>query len=463
MKILKPVQSALQKLQWWKKPASTNPDQHLLDADSHIQALLSDTNIPAVVKQELSREFAEIEVISDKIKNGEIHIAAFGRVGTGKSSLLNALLGKNVFSTSTLHGETKSSQHSLWDSVKSEHVVLIDTPGIDELEGEDREALAHSVTRVSDIVLLVCEGDLTSTEFEAVRELAEFKRPLLLVLNKSDRYSQRETESLISHLRARCEGLVSPENIIPASADPRPETVIQIDDRGREQSGQRSRSPDISVLQRRLWNILATEGKELAALNAALFTNELDIRVAEKIVAARKSVAEKVIRRKSVAEKVIRNYCLAKGMAVAVNPIPVADLLAAAGTDITMVVHLGRIYGFTLSRREAGNLLLTISAQLLALMGAYWGVNMVSAGLKTISAGMTTALTAGAQGTLAWYATYVTGKAAQTWFAKGKSWGSAGPKETIGEILDNLDRDSILRSARSELLRKIDKKNPLPP
>lgn len=441
------MQSALQKLQWWKKPASTNPDQHLQDADSHIQALLSDTSIPAVVKQELAHEFAEIEAISDKIQNGEIHIAAFGRVGTGKSSLLNALLGKEVFSTSPLHGETKSSQHSLWDSVNSEHVVLIDTPGIDELEGEDREELARSVTRVSDIVLLVCEGDLTSTEFEAVRDLAEFKRPLLLVLNKSDRYSHKETESLLGHLRDRCEGLVSPENIIAASADPRPETVIQIDDQGRELSGQRNRSPDISVLQRRLWNILATEGKELAALNAALFTNELDIRVAEKIVAARKSVAEKVI----------RNYCLAKGLAVAVNPVPVADLLAAAGTDITMVVHLGRIYGFTLSRREAGNLLLSISAQLLALMGAYWGVNMVSAALKTISVGMTTALTAGAQGTLAWYATYVTGKAAQTWFAKGKSWGNAGPKETIGEILDNLDRDSILQSARSDLLRKMNK------
>jgi uncharacterized protein (DUF697 family) len=122
-----------------------------------------------------------------------------------------------------------------------------------------------------------------------------------------------------------------------------------------------------------------------------------------------------------------------------------------------MVIHLGKIYGFSLTRHEAGRLLLTISAQLLALMGAYWSVNMASAALKTISAGMTTALTAGTQGTLAWYATYVTGKAAQTWFAKGKSWGNAGPKETINEILENLDRDSILQTARNDLLKKINK------
>lgn len=58
---------------------------------------------------------------------------------------------------------------------------------------------------------------------------------------------------------------------------------------------------------------------------------------------------------------------------------------------------------------------------------------------------------------LAWYATYVTGNAAETWFAKGKSWGSAGPKETINEIIGSLDQDSILRSARNEILGKLRK------
>ena len=122
-----------------------------------------------------------------------------------------------------------------------------------------------------------------------------------------------------------------------------------------------------------------------------------------------------------------------------------------------MVIHLGNVYGFQLSRREASKLLLTISAQMLLLMGAYWGVNMVSAAMKTVSAGMSAALTAGAQGALAWYATYVTGRAAESWFAKGKSWGSLGPRDTVNEILDSLDRDSILQSARSEISSRLKK------
>jgi len=441
------VLSALQKLQWRKKPTQINPDQHLLDADAQIQTLLSDTSIPAAVKQELFREFAEIESISRKLKEGEIHIAAFGRVGTGKSSLLNALLGRNAFSTSPLHGETQNQQRSQWNSVNSDHVVLIDTPGIDELNGEAREELARSVASMSDIILMVCESDLTETEFEAVRKLANRNRPLLLVLNKSDRYSGQELQSLTKHIQDRCTEFLEPGNIVTVCADPRPESVIRIDAQGAEHPGERPRSPDISQLQNRLWDILDKEGKTLSALNAAMFTNELDGRIAEKIVLARKKVADRVI----------RNYCLVKGLAVAVNPVPVADLLAAAGTDIAMVIHLGNVYGFQLSKREATRLLFTISAQLLLLMGAYWGVNMVSAALKTISAGMTTALTAGAQGTLAWYATYITGRAVESWFAKGKSWGNAGPKETIQEILDNLDRNSILLSARTDIMNGLKK------
>jgi small GTP-binding protein len=445
MTILKQVQSALQKLPWLKKAKTKNPEQHLVNANQQIQTLLTDTSVPSAVRQELFQEFTEMEAISEKLQHSEIHIAAFGRVGTGKSSLLNALLGREVFSTSPLHGETQFQQRSHWDTVNSDHVVLIDTPGIDELEGEAREEMARSVARISDIVLMVCEGDLTETEFKAVRSLAGRKRPLLLVLNKSDRYGAAELNSLLEHLQNRCEVFIEPDNILAASADPRPEQIIRIDEAGNEHPAERPRQADINELKTRLWNILEKEGKTLAALNAALFTTELDGRIAGKIVLARKTVADKII----------GNYCLAKALVVAVNPVPVADLLAAAGTDVAMVIHLGNVYGFQLSRREASKLLLTISAQMLLLMGAYWGVNMVSAAMKTISAGMSAALTAGAQGALAWYATYVTGHAAQTWFAKGKSWGSAGPKETINEILASLDQDSILQSARADIISKL--------
>jgi uncharacterized protein (DUF697 family)/GTP-binding protein EngB required for normal cell division len=366
-------------------------------------------------------------------------------VGVGKSSLLNALLERPAFTTSPLHGETRREGRADWQSLRDGKVVLIDTPGIDELNGAEREALARMVSHRADVTLMLCEGDLTEIEFQALRELCSAQRTVLLVLNKSDRYTAGELEALLQRLEQRCTGLLPADRIIHVSAAPKPETVIRVDEYGTESESRRPRQPDTVLLKERLWALLEKEGQTLAALNAALFASELDEKVATRIVAARKSVAEKII----------RNYCVGKGVLVALNPVPVTDLLAAAGSDVAMVIHLGEVYGFSLSRREAARLLLTISAQLIALMGAYWGMNLVTSALKTASAGLSTALTATAQGALAWYATYVTGKMAQTWFSRGKSWGNAGPRDTARAILESLDRDSIIQTARDDILQRL--------
>jgi small GTP-binding protein len=433
---------------WRSRSATAHglPEHHLLEANRNLRDLLEDTQVPAAVRAELEEEFREIEALAEKLRRDEIHVAVFGRVGTGKSSLLNALIGEKLFATSPLHGETRDTQHAHWRAVAHGRVELIDTPGIDELDGETREALATAAARRADILIMVCEGDLTRIEFEALTTLARRGRPLLLVLNKADRYGADDQALLLQRLRKRCEGLLPAGHILAASADPRPATVIQLDESGREAESLRPRPPDVGTLRQLLWSVLEKEGKTIAALNAALFASELDSTIARRIVEARRAVAERII----------RNYCLAKGLAVAANPVPVADLLAAAGIDVALVLHLGQVYGFQLSRREASRLLLTIATQLAALMGAYWGINLVSSALKTVSVGLSTTLTVSAQGVLAWYATYVTGSVAEAWFARGKAWDQGGPRETVRRILDTLDRDSILVVARREISGYLD-------
>lgn len=446
MTIWSRVQSTLRSWRYRSGAATTaDPERFLLESNRNLRDLIEDSNIPAAVRAELDEEFREIEAISDKLRRAEIHIAAFGRVGVGKSSLLNALLEDSSFPTSPLHGETRAEARSEWRTLRDSHVVLIDTPGIDELNGAERERLAHSISRRADVTLMVCEADLTETEHRALTTLCSGHRAVMLVLNKSDRYTGDERALLLQRLRERCAGLLPADRVLAACADPRPDTVIRIGADGREAEQQRPRPPDVRELRSRLWALLEDQGQALAALNASLFASELDEKVAARIVAARKSVAERIIRR----------YCAAKGLLVALNPVPVMDLLAAAGGDVAMVIHLGEVYGFRLSRREASRLLLTVSAQMLALMGAYWGMNLVSSALKTASAGLSTALTAAAQGSLAWYATYLTGRMAQTWFARGKSWGSAGPRATARAILASLDREQLLRDARDELLPRL--------
>ena len=292
---------------------------------------------------------------------------------------------------------------------------------------------------------MVADGDLTQVEIEAMNLLAAQQRPLILALNKSDLYTDQEAGLLLSALRQHGKGIVPSQNVVLTAADPRPQTVIRIKTDGGETINEVSRSADVSQLTERIWEILETEGKTLAALNAALFAGKLSDQVARRITEVRRDLAERIT----------RSYSLTKGVAVAFNPIPVADLLAAATIDIALVLHLSRVYGLPMSRREGGRLLATIVGQLAALMGAVWGVHLVSSALKGVSLGLSVTITAGAQGALAYYATYLVGRAAESYLMHGKSWGPDGPKRAVKEILDNLDRGSILIQAREDILASL--------
>ena len=414
-------------------------------AAAALRGLLDDAAIPPAVRQELAGEFARIQALLDKLAREELHLALFGRVSVGKSALGNALLGEAAFATGVLHGTTTRQQQQAWTEAGHGGLHLIDTPGINELGGEERERLAFDVAEVSDLVLFIVDGDMTQSERDALVVLGRTQRPLLLVLNKADRYSPEERERLLQRLREHAGGLVAAENVLACAAAPSPHRVLQVAADGREHERLEATAPDIAALRARLLAVAEREGKALAALHASLFAGRLSEQVAQRIAAARRDLAARLI----------RQYCLAKGLAVALNPVPVADLLAAAALDVALVVHLGKVYGFPLTRREAGQLIATICAQLVALMGAIWGVHLVASALKGASAGLSTALTAGAPGALAWYATTVVGRAAESYLVAGKSWGEGGAKRAVRDIVDRLDRDSILREARGEILARL--------
>ncbi len=397
------------------------------------------------VRDSLAHDYEAVEAMLDKLEHGHLHLAALGRVSTGKSSLLNALIGSEAFSVSPLHGETRQSSMQAWNEVEAGGVFLIDTPGLDEAGGEDREAMAREVAGRSDLVIFVLDGDITETELRALRNLLAQGRPVLVALNKIDLFTRDEQAALLRSIRAKTDGIVDAEHVIPVAAQPRPQTVVEVAANGDEIRSKRSRKPDVDALRLKLWDILDAEGKTLAALNASLFASDLSDQVGRRILAARREIGDKLV----------RTYCVGKGIAVAFNPVPVADLFAAAFIDVGMVIHLSRVYGLPLSRREAGTLVKVIVAESAALMGTVWALHIVSSALKVGTAGLSTIVTAGAQGAIAYYSTYVVGQVAAEYLGKGKSWGDGGPKHVVKQILDTLDRDTVLHDAKREIRARL--------
>jgi small GTP-binding protein len=425
-------------------PPKAAGDAHGRVVDS-LRSLLDDPTIPPTLRSELAGDFARIESMLARLERGELHVAVFGRVSAGKSALANALLGREAFTVGVLHGTTTEAAQAPLDEAAHDGLVLIDTPGINELDGEARERLAFEVAEVSDLVVFVADGDLTRDELDALKTLAATQRPLLLALNKADRYDEDEREALLAQLRERTQGLVRAQDVLAVAARPAGRAVIDVDARDHELARTQAPQADVAALRERLLTIAAREGKALSALNAGLFAGRLTDQVSARIAETRRTLASRLI----------RQYCLAKGVAVALNPIPVADLLAAAGLDAAMVVQLSRVYGLPLTRSESGRLVAVISAQLAALMGAIWGVQLVASALKGVSAGLSVLVTAAAQGALGWYATVLIGRAAERYLVAGKSWGEQGAKRAVSEVVASLDRDSILREAREEILRRL--------
>jgi GTP-binding protein Era len=420
-------------------------DAHLALARESLRELLADRRVPEAVREALADDFEQVQAMLGKLEHGHIHIAAFGRVSVGKSATLNALLGEQRFTTSPLHGETKRTQMGQWQEYASGGVYLIDTPGLNEVDGEERERLAHAVASRSDLVLFIVDGDLTESEIRALRTLAAHQRPVLLVFNKIDRYTTQDIDILMGSLRRHSQGFIDAENIVRISARPAERLVIMVNEHGHEQESLRQPPADVQALKDRLWAVLEAEGKTLAALNATLFAGHLSDQVSQRILDVKRALGERVI----------RSYCIGKGVAVALNPVPIADLAAALAVDVGMVVHLSRLYGLPLSRGEAGSLIKTIFGAMAVLMGTTWLIHLAASLLKIGSGGLSTFVTGGAQGAVAYYSTYVVGQAAERFLSQGKSWGKGGPKRVVREILDGLDRESILAQARTDIADRL--------
>lgn len=69
--------------------------------------------------------------------SGRIYIVNAGRMNHGKSSLLNSILGREAFRVADVR-ETRVNQEELY----KDDVFLVDTPGLDADETDDREAFS---------------------------------------------------------------------------------------------------------------------------------------------------------------------------------------------------------------------------------------------------------------------------------------------------------------------------------
>jgi GTPase len=420
----------------------------------------------------LEVEIQQLQGMLEKLEQQVVHIAVFGMVSRGKSSLLNALLGQTVFATGPVHGVTRARQQANWSleptsddlanvvrislaGVGKSRIELIDTPGIDEIEGQAREAMAREVAKQADLILFVVAGDITRVEYDALTELRKASKPMLLVFNKIDQYPEADRLEIYQKIRdERVRELLSPHEIVMAAAAPLVAQPVQLQD-GSWSAELVTGAPQIDDLKLKILEILDREGKALVALNTLLYADDIN----EQLLARKLEIRDRQ------ANRIIWQSVTTKALAIALNPITFLDVISSATIDIAMIVTLSTLYGIPMTRQGALGLLRNIA---IAMGGISIAELLTTLGLSSLKGlmGFAAPLTGGAsllpylsvataQAGVAGVSSYGIGQVAKHYVANGATWGPNSPRTIVREILASMDQAYILNRIKAELGAKL--------
>ena len=452
--------------------ADIQAELNLRHAKDALRDIVENLDLTVQERTGLEPEIGGLEKMLDKLERACVQIAVFGMVGRGKSSVLNALLGQNVFETGPTHGVTRTTTIGQWDVgegidenlphrlspviYRLSQVELIDTPGIDEVDGETRELLARRVAQQADLILFVVAGDITKVEYAALSQLREAGKPMLLVFNKIDQYPDADRLAIYHKIRDdRVRELLSPDEIVMAAASPLTARAVRRPDGS--MGVQMTRSlPQVQDLKLKILEILDREGKSLVALNTMLCAGDIN----EQLVQRKMEI------RDEAANRIIWNAVMTKAVAIALNPITVVDILSGAVIDVVMILTLSKVYGIAMTEAGAVELLQKIA---ISMGGITAGELLANFGLSSLKGllGLATPATGGlalgpylsvavTQAAIAGVSSYGIGQVTKAYLANGASWGDDGPKAVVSKILSSLDEDSILNRIKEELRAKLD-------
>lgn len=325
----------------------------------------------------------ELRKLAARQASAAVHLCFFGEVSTGKSSLIRALVPEADVQISPVGGSTIDIRHYRWRDAEGTQILLTDVPGTGGLDDE-LDVVAEQEARRAQVVLFICDGDLTRAERRAVRWLLELEKPLILVMNKADRYNQGEQAMLLERLLDHLSDLgskVSRDHVVAVSAGGETEVIERSAD-GSERPVRRVRPADIGVL--------------VVAINRLLEHDvaELDLkrdRAVFRLAAEKLAEAEQEYRQQRAAQ-IIRNSTRKAVVGALAAVSPGTDVVIQGFIGTSMTRELCKLYGaaprdldieefLTLSQSRAGRALPLSLAVAGNALKAFPGAGTVAGGL----------------------------------------------------------------------------------
>jgi GTP-binding protein EngB required for normal cell division len=279
---------------------------------------------------------SELGELDRRRASARVYVALFGEISTGKSSLIRALVPHAQIASDARGGTTHAVAHYDGTLADGRVLVLADVPGSREAGGEAHETLAREEALRAHAVIYLCAGDLNRRQVDELRWLADFGKPLLLVWNKADQWSDPEREQLLERLRQHARSLASAVLSISAGGSERYQR--QLSD-GSTESVERQRKPAIASLLQALGRLTAPGAEGLEGLRENAVLAGLHQRTGTLEAQTRAEQAERIVR------KYARRAIVGALAAVA----PGSDLVIQGVLATGLTRALAELYGVKVS------------------------------------------------------------------------------------------------------------------
>ena len=357
----------------WKLGRPERVDQAVAPDDVVAAAALQAEKAEGVIAQvkdekartRFHREIATIR--ADSIAR-RFHVVVFGTGSSGKTSLINALLGREVGRVEATIGTTRAGEAFTHEIQGVDGTVLLtDTPGLSEIGhgGAEREAEARDLAVRADLLLFLLDHDLVRSEFEPMAALIRQGKRSIVALNKTDRLMDLDREAILGKLRERLTGLVAAGDIVAIAAKPRPIAVRVQSADGSTTTVLEAEPADITALRKRIAAVLDGEGDTLRAGNLLLRAHLVNEEARDHVTRERDAKAQAVIDK----------FQWLTAATVFANPIPALDLMAAGAVQYQMISELAAVYGVEITTAHV-KMIGTQMIQMLLKTGAGRGIHV---------------------------------------------------------------------------------------
>lgn len=277
---------------------------------------------------QLRRELEELET---RKAAGTIYVALFGNVSTGKSSIIKSLLPNADIDIHVRGGSTQDISRYTWTASSGDKLVLTDLPGRNEARGS-LDDMANDEAVRAQLVIYVTDSDLSRTQFNDIQALQSFGKPMIVALNKSDRYNDEERQLLSQRFNERMSDSSDAKLVFVQSGGE--EEVIRIDKNGVESVHLRPRKARISELSNALQEEIDTQSGLLDTLrDASVF-----------VLVKQKLDSEKAGFRQQKAAEIVKSSTRKAVLGAMASVSPGADLVVQGYLGTRMVKDLCELY-----------------------------------------------------------------------------------------------------------------------